>query len=89
MNNILGVPQQDIFVNQQGNSFSFSHDYNLQDPSLYLGTDGTEMGVFGGIFPVKPKYVPINPHIINKNIAPTTNNQGELEIQIQVAGQNN
>lgn len=89
MNNILGVPQQDVFVNQQGNSFSFSHDYNLQDPSLYLGTDGTEMGVFGGIFPVKPKYVPINPHIINKNIAPTTNNQGELEIQIQVAGQNN
>ena len=88
INNYLGVPQQDIFVNQQGNSFSFSHDYHLQNPSLYLGTDGTEVGIFGGIFPVKPKYVPINPHIVSKNIAPTTNNQGELEIQIQVAGQN-
>lgn len=88
-NNYSGVNQEDIFVDQTGFEFNFNHDYNLQQPSTYLGEDGTQVGVFGGIFPFKAGAVPINPHISFKNISGSTNNNGELPIQINVNAQEN
>ena len=86
--NYTDVNQGDIFINQSGHSHNFQHDYNLQDPSTYLGNDNDEVGIYGGIFPFKAGGIPLNPHIQQKNIANQTNNNGELEIEIQVEAQN-
>lgn len=88
LNNYVGIPQSDIFVNQTGYSFNYAHNYHLQNNSTYLGVDGTEIGIYGGAFPYKEGAVPLNPHIQFKNIAPTTDHNGNLHIQIQVEAQN-
>ncbi len=85
--NYTGILQSAIFVNQTGNAFDYAHDYHLQAPTSYLGTDGTEVGIYGGTFPYKEGAVPHNPHIQLKNIAPTTDANGDLQIQIQVGAQ--
>lgn len=86
--NYTGIAQSAIFVSQTGFSFSYSHNYHLQEPTTYLGTDGTQVGIYGGAFPYKEGAVPLNPHIQIKNIAPTTDENGNLQIQIQVGAQN-
>jgi hypothetical protein len=80
--NYTGIPQADIFVNQTGFAFNYAHDYHLQNPEIYLGTDGTEVGIYGGIFPYKEGAVPSNPHIQSATIAPTTN-EGKLNVKVK------
>lgn len=87
-NDYLGVAQNNIFINQTGNAFDYSHDYNLQSPAVYLGNDGAEVGIYGGLSPFKAGAKPINPHIQSKNISNQTNSTGQLQIEIQVEAQN-
>lgn len=89
ISNHLFVDVNSIFINQNGNTFSYSHNYHLINPALYLGTDNMEVGIYGGLYVFKEGSVPINPHINLKNIAPQTNTNGELPIQIRVNAQNN
>jgi hypothetical protein len=89
LNSYTGIAQTAIFVNQTGNAFNYEHNYHLQNPTTYLGTDGTQVGIYGGTFPYKEGAVPTNPHIQVKNIAPKTDANGNLQIQIQVGAQNN
>ncbi len=88
IDNYTGISQTTIFVNQTGNTFNYAHNYHLQSPAIYVGTDGTQIGIYGGSFPYKEGAVPLNPHIQIKNIAPTTDANGDLQIQIQVEAQN-
>ncbi|MDD2636804.1 MAG: right-handed parallel beta-helix repeat-containing protein [Bacteroidales bacterium] len=76
-----------VFVNQSGNVFDYTHDYHLVDPASYLGTDGSQVGIYGGMYPIKDGAVPQNPHFQFKNISTQTDNNGELNIQIQVEAQ--
>lgn len=76
-----------VFVNQTGVVFDYSHDYHLVNPSLYLGTDGTQVGIYGGFYPYKGESVPVNPHIQLKNISTHTDSNGEINIQMQVEAQ--
>ncbi len=76
-----------VFVSQSGNVFDYTHDYHLVNPTTYLGIDGTQVGIYGGMFPYKDGAVPHNPHIQLKNIAPITDENGKLNIQIQVEAQ--
>jgi hypothetical protein len=85
--NYTGVGQSAIFVNQTGLTFDYTHNYHLQAPATYLGTDNAEVGIYGGTFPYKEGAVPLNPHIQLKNISPTTDTNGDLQIQIQVKAQ--
>lgn len=78
----------DVFVNQSGTAFNYTHDYHLQDPTTYLGSDGTQVGIYGGAFPYKEGAVPSNPHIQEQTIAPTATN-GQLNVHIKAAAQNN
>lgn len=87
--NYLGIAQETIFVNQSGNSFDYLHDYHLQDTASYLGIDGLQVGIYGGVFPYKENAIPTNPHIDTKTIAPQTNTSGELNIQVVVKAQTN
>jgi len=88
-NNNNNVPIAGLFANQTGNSFDYAHDYHLVVPSTFIGTDGTQIGIYGGLFPFKESALPVNPNIVSKTIAPQTNASGELNIQLQVKAQNN
>ncbi len=85
--NYFPVDQADIFVNQTGNAFDYAHDYHLQNPSIYPGTDGTQAGLYGGTHGYKEGAVPSNPHIQLQIIAPTTTTEGMLNIQIRTEAQ--
>lgn len=88
--NYTNVPQSSILVNGPANTFSFNANYHLQSPSVYLGTDNTQVGIYGGtIGPFKEGAVPFNPHIYYKSVAPTTNSSGQLQIQFKVSAQTN
>lgn len=78
-----------VFVNQSGVTFNYTHNYHLQSPSTYLGTDGTQIGIYGGIYSFKEGSVPQNPHIISKTIQQNTDNSGNLNINIRVNAQDN
>ncbi len=87
--NYCGVPQADIYVNQIGYVFNYTHNYHLQSPSTWLGDDGSQAGIYGGVLPYKEGGVPSNPHIISRSIGPKTTTAGELSISIKVSAQDN
>lgn len=89
LNNFHPVTQSSIFVSQSGNSFDYSQDYHLASPSTYVGTDGHDIGIYGGMYPYKEGAVPFNPHIISKTIPQNTDVNGHLNINIKVDAQNN
>jgi len=86
-NNYFGVPQSSIFVNQTGNTLDYSQNYHLKNPSQYLGTDSTQVGIYGGILPFKDNGIPFTPAIISKSIASKTDSTGNLKINITVKAQ--
>lgn len=91
-NFLNGGSLDQIFVNYDlGLNWNYSYNLHLVSGSPYhnAGTDGTDIGIYGGIFPWKEGSVPFNPHINLKLISPTTDNQGNLPIQIRVRAQNN
>ncbi|MEO8733968.1 MAG: hypothetical protein ABI373_06530, partial [Flavobacteriales bacterium] len=59
------------------------------NPGIGAASDGTDIGLYGGSTPLKPGYVPYNPHYLNINIAGATNANGELPVNITVARQTN
>ncbi len=85
-NNIVNQSQSSIFVNQTGNSFSYSHDYHLKPtcPGKNAGTDGTDIGIYGTTMPYKDGAVPANPHIRYKQITTTSNT---INVNVKVAAQ--
>jgi len=85
--NFLNVPVANIFVSHTGSGFSYASDFNLRTPATHVGTDGTQVGIFGGLFPFKPSGVPQNPHISLRNISPHTAPDGRLNIQVTVSAQ--
>lgn len=89
-NNIVNQTQSSIFVNQSSYLFNYGHDYHLKSTFLVgvnAGTDGTNIGIYGTSFPYKEGAVPANPHIQYKTISSGTDNNGNLNINIKVAGQ--
>jgi len=86
-NNYFGIADSTIFVNQTGYTFSYSHNYNLNNPTLFIGNDQTQVGIYGGQFPFKTASLPINPHISFKSISNQTNQNGELNVNIKVNAQ--
>ncbi len=87
--NITGQPQSTIFVNQEGNTFNYTHDYHLQINSSgkNAGTDGTDVGIYGGIYPWKEGSIPFNPHFQQVQVSPKTDANGNLNVNIKVEAQ--
>jgi hypothetical protein len=87
--NIIEQPLASIFVNYAGGGFSYDHDFHLQEtsPGNDAGTDGFDIGIYGTAFPYKEGAVPFNPNITLQQISPTTNTEGNLEVEVQVSAQ--
>lgn len=90
-NNIFDQPQGSIFKNQSGNEFSYSHDYHLKNtsPGKNAGIDGQDVGIYGGLFPWKDGSLPASPRVLFRQIAGTTDQNGNLKINLKVKAQNN
>lgn len=88
-NNITNQPQSSIWINQSGDSFSYTQDYHLQptSPGKNAGRDGTDIGIYGGAYPWKEGAIPSNPHFQSLKIDPTTDTNGNLNVKIKVAAQ--
>jgi len=88
-NNIGNQPLNTVFINSNGGMFYYSHDYHLQPtcPGKNAGTDGTDIGIYGGPFPWKDGSVPFNPHIQSKYIDAATDPSGNLDVNIKVSAQ--
>lgn len=78
-----------IFENVQGYDYSQAYDYHLKStsPGKNAGTDGTDIGIYGGAYPYKDGAVPPNPHISTKAISPTSAANGTLPVNIKVTAQ--
>jgi len=76
-------PFDSLFVN------TANQDFHLRANSPYhnAGTDGTDIGIYGGAFPWKEGSIPFNPHFQQVQIAPKTDNQGNLNVNIRVKAQ--
>lgn len=53
--------------------------------SLYKGSDGTELGIYGGTFPFDP--ISTNPRITKCEVAGKTTADGKLSVTVEVNGQ--
>lgn len=87
--NWVNVSYTSFFTYCTGTGFDYAYDYHLQTPGSYLGTDGTEIGIYGTASPSKTGWVPENPHVSTKTISPQTDSNGELNINITVGAQDN
>jgi hypothetical protein len=87
-NNYFGVAQSDIFVSQSGVCFDYNQNYHLKNPETYLGTDGTQVGLYGGPVPFKEYGMPSTPQITRKSVASQTDNSGNLNVNFTIKAQN-
>lgn len=65
-------------------NYSDDNDYKLTEEAkaLIKGTDGTEVGIYGGNLPFDP--APTNPQISKFNVAAKTTADGKLSVDIEV-----
>ena len=84
-NNFNNVDLDTVFeIVPPVNQFGYDVNYTLlaSAQSAFLGTDGTQVGIYGGTFPFKLNSVPTNPSITSKDIAQQTNDNGELAVDV-------
>jgi hypothetical protein len=87
--NYVNITWPPFFMNYQSSAIFSTANYHLSDPASYQGTTGNQIGVYGGVSPMKEGVVPFNPHISTKTIAPQTDSNGDLNINITVGAQEN
>lgn len=65
-------------------TYSSTTTFELQDSiaANYLGTDGTQIGIYGGLHPFSPKVT--SPVIKSINVAQRNNSEGKLEVNIEM-----
>lgn len=72
-------------VNSRDEIFTGEGFYLLTDEAkAFLGTDGTEVGIYGGSMPFST--TPSNPQITKFNVSPKTTADGKLSVDIEVQG---
>ena len=66
-------------------SYSEAQQFELSDEAktTYLGTDGTEVGMHGGVLPYDT--TPSYPQITRMNVANKTTADGKLSVEIEVS----
>lgn len=70
-------------------NFSYNHDYHLLPNCVGVGTgsDGTDIGIYGGPTPWKEQAYPINPRITNFFVTPQVPANGIINVNATVEGQ--
>ena len=89
LNNYYNLPFSTVFVNYTDWNNYYTDNLHLVSPGTYIGTDATQVGIYGGLYPYKEGAVPSNPHIRAKSIGLTPDVNGKLKVNFTVAAQNN
>ena len=85
-NNWTEVAIDQIFADASaGANYSAVNDFKLRFPAKFVGTDGTEVGINGGVAPFD-RISPI-PRILSSDIDLRTSADGKLKVSIQVEAQ--
>jgi len=66
-------------------TYDESKTFELKYPSKYVGTDGTEVGLYGGNYPWNK--IPCTPRITKSEIDATTSADGKLKVSITAEAQ--
>ena len=76
-----------IFGEEIGNEYDPSKTYAIKAEAAgtYIGTDGTPVGIYGGLYPFTK--TPSNPQIISKEIDVKSTLDGKLKVSIKVEAQ--
>jgi len=84
-NNLMSQATNSTFQN----NLDWPKNLKIRDdsPCKNAGTDGTDIGIFGGPAPYKAGAVPFNPHINKALISSQTDRDGKLQINITVSAQ--
>ncbi len=79
------IHHDDTRVNYLTANYNDNMSYALTDAlkALIKGTDGTEVGIYGGALPYDP--TPSNPQITKFNVAAKTTADGKLSVDIEVS----
>jgi hypothetical protein len=87
--NIGNQPLNTIFVNFEGSTFGYEFNFNLQQtsPGKNAATDGNDIGIYGTVIPYKEGAVPFNPNITFQQISTITNEEGNIEVEVNVSAQ--
>jgi hypothetical protein len=92
-NSTTGVLWVDIFINPTDafGYLNFTQDFHIITGSVAdnAGSDGTDAGIYGTSNPTKEGFVPYNPHFRMSDIPNATDSNGILNVQAQVAAQEN
>ena len=74
----------DVFETFDGSAFSYLEKFLLKDEiaSDFLGTDGTEVGIYGGTAPYNPR--PSHMVVKHCNVANKSTVDGKLSVEIEV-----
>ncbi len=92
---VWNKPPSSIFINPplfgSGCDPIYNPSYNFHlkttSPAKNFGTDGTDAGIYGTSSPCKDGWIPSNPHVSFKTIAPSSLSNGTLPVNIKVAAQ--
>lgn len=84
----LTVPLDSLFVDYPGGWDIGNLHLVPNSPYEEAGTDGTELGIYGGILPTSEGWAPKNPHIYFKDIDQVTGPDGKLHIEVGVRTNN-
>ncbi len=85
--NYVDVDEEELFSDYPGGSYSYDNNYSLDDPGSYQGNTGNQVGIYGGLIPFKENTRPSNPQILSKEIESSTDEDGNLGVEIEVEAQ--
>lgn len=88
-NSLLGADPTTFFVSETNDWYDFSDDLHMgpDSPGVNFGSDGNDIGIYGSSSPYKAGAIPFNPHYSQAIIAPATNSNGELPVNLRVGAQ--
>lgn len=88
-NNFFNQPLPDVFVGYTTGGFQSTNDYHLKTGSVGIsaGTDGYDIGIYGTAIPFKEGAAPFNPRIVQETISKQTDENGRININVQVEAQ--
>ena len=85
--NYWNITRDKLFKKWEGNSgYHTTDDYRLKDNSVGKngGTDGTDVGIYGGRFPWKDGALPYNPHVNSAVISGMAAPDGTIQLKVNV-----
>lgn len=85
--NITGVNINEVIVKTVGHQFSYTNDYHLINPENYIGTDGAQIGLYGGFYPWKEGSVPSIPYFTKAYIGNHSSPEGIIKVDIEAQAQ--